>query len=834
MAEIDWGRVPSARTRSSTENGLRSWLARYFDWEDWLTLVLALAATVTVAAGLESTGWSKEMPALTLVAMIALVSAMIVARSRMSVFAAWPLAVFLGLLVTSWQTLDAVGPGTFEQRIDTIYERFNDWFGIAFNGGVSNDPLPFNTLVVGLTWLGTFLFGWSVFRWHHAWLGLIPGGVALFVGVVLVSDSLSSAVALYVLFGFLLVMRTNLTKRMVEWRAANISYPPFISLSFLHYSAWALLALLAAAWIAPSGPFSTPSAIEAVIIRIEGAGVDFVRLAGPLHVNKVIPVHSYTGVLPFQGSVNLGDRELLLVQVQDPTLKGPFTLRGAVYDEYGSGGWVVGDREELKLSAITTGQISQALAESDIKGRLVPLEVTLEAKSVVGTVIFTPGQPVGSDSTASVQFPAGSLTTVSGGLFGTGTTLSDDEVLRRWLPDWLIGTSVKRDPEGRVQYIEGFDTREQVLPDATKLDPGGRVKKGESYKVTGFVPTMSDDDLRDAGGSYPAWVSDQYLELPGSVTFRVRNLAREIAALEPTAFDKAEAIEQHLRDFYPIDYNVADTPPGEDTVDYFLFEGKRGFFDYHASAMVVMLRVVRVPARLAVGFVIEESDVQGDGTYLVRDRNAYTWTEVYFPTYGWIPFNPSPDRPADLTPKERDEPNLIGGFDLSDFPNLPVGADPIFPGADGLPSAGDFGGIFSTGTSSAPNYMPWLAAGAGLIIIMVAGSAAVGWRRSVQGLPYPQQLWEKTVRLSRLAGHGPGSSQTPSEFAVDLQRAFRGHRVIGEITSAYNRSRFGRSNVDANERARLERQWRPLRNAMIGRMVSRLLKRGKKTIDLAD
>jgi hypothetical protein len=289
-----------------------------------------------------------------------------------------------------------------------------------------------------------------------------------------------------------------------------------------------------------------------------------------------------------------------------------------------------------------------------------------------------------------------------------------------------------------------------------------------------------------------------------------------------------------LRDFYPVDYNVDDTPPGEDTVDYFLFEGKRGFFDYHASAMAVMLRVVGVPARLAVGFVIEESDVQGDGTYLVRDRNAYTWTEVFFPTYGWIPFNPSPDRPADLTPKDRDESDLTGGFDLSDFPGLPVGADPIFPGADGLPSAGDFGEIFSAGSSDAPNYMPWLLAGAGIVIVLVAASAGVGWRRSVQGLPYPQQLWEKTVRLSKLAGHGPGPGQTPSEFAGNLQRAFRGHRVIGEISSAYNRSRFGRSDVEAVERARLERQWRPLRNAMIGRMVSRVLKRGKKTIDLPD
>jgi transglutaminase-like putative cysteine protease len=834
MAEIEWGRSPSASASAQAPGAVRLWVERYFNWEDWLTLGLGLAAAVTVAAGLETTGWSRQMPALTLVAVIALVTAMLMARSRMSVFSAWPVAVVLGLLVTAWQTLDAVGPGSFEERIDAVYYRFDDWFTIAFAGGVSNDSLPFNTLVVGLTWLGTFLFGWSLYRWHHAWLGLIPGGVALFAGVVFVSDSLSSAVALYVLFGFLLVMRTNLTKRMAEWRSANINYPPYISLSFLHFAAWAILALLAASWIAPSGPFTTPTAVNALVAQFEGAGIDFVRLAGPLHVNKVIPVHNYTGVLPFQGTVNLGDRELMLVEVQDPTLEGPFTLRGTVYDEYTSGGWIGGDREELELSTTTQGQISQALAESDIEGRIVPLEVTLDAKSVVGTVIFTPGQPVGSNSAVKVEVPSGSLATYSGVLVGTGTMMTDEEIVSSRLPDSLIPTSIVRDSAGRVEYVEGFDTSEQALPDTTVLDPGSRVKKGESYTVTGFVPIVSDDDLRAAGDDYPDWVNETYIYGRDPVPFRVRDLAREITAFEPTPFDKTKAIEQHLRGFYPIDYNVGDTPPGRDTVDYFLFDAQRGFFDYHASAMAVMLREVDVPARLAVGFVIDESDVLGSGSYQVRDANAYTWTEVYFPTYGWIPFNPSPDRPADLTPNEREDSDLIGGFDLSDFPGLPVGADPIFDFGEGFPEPGDFGQILSSRGADAPNLLPWILAGGAAIIVLAAGSATIGWRRSVQGLAYPQQLWEKTVRLSTLAGHGPQPGETPNEFARKLQSAFRGHRVITDISKAYNRSRFARGEVGAGERYELERLWRPLRNAMLGRIVSRVLKRGNKTIDLRD
>ena len=121
-----------------------------------------------------------------------------------------------------------------------------------------------------------------------------------------------------------------------------------------------------------------------------------------------------------------------------------------------------------------------------------------------------------------------------------------------------------------------------------------------------------------------------------------------------------------------------------------------------------------------------------------------------------------------------------------------------------------------------------------MIVVLAAGSATFGWRRSVQGLPYPQQLWEKTVRLSKLAGHGPQTGQTPNEFARSLQKAFRGHRVIGDLSKAYNHSRFGRGEIEAADRDELARQWGPLRNAMFRRTVARLLKRGNKTIDLPD
>src|SRR5207249_4418734 len=102
--------------------------------------------------------------------------------------------------------------------------------------------------------------------------------------------------------------------------------------------------------------------------------------------------------------------------------------------------------------------------------------------------------------------------------------------------------------------------------------------------------------LRAAGTSYPSWVTQSYLQLPRRVPARVRDKARVIAAGTDDPYGAASAIEAYLRTF-PIDYSVSAAPNGQDPVDYFLFDAQRGYFDYHASAMTVMLRTLGIPAR---------------------------------------------------------------------------------------------------------------------------------------------------------------------------------------------------------------------------------------------
>jgi len=847
---MEWTRpVRAAERRQLPTWAQRAW-DRYFDWEDWLTLALILGATASVSVTLEAGGWSKQMPALTLVSTLAIVGALFLARSRLPALVAWAASVLLGATVVFWQTLVMVGPGSPGERLDNLYFRFDAWLYAAFHDGVANDPLPFNILVLGITWLGVFLFAWSVFRWHNAWIGLIPGGIALFVDLAFVGDSLSGAALLYYLFGFLLIMRTNLLSRMARWRAEEIPYPPLVSFTFLNFSFWALLALVTAAWVAPAGPFRTPGFVQDIVVRVEDVGVDFVRLAGPLRSNKVVPVHNYTQVLPFQGSVNLGGRELMTVKVDNEELRGPFVLRGAVYDTYGSGGWQANDREAVELPGAALEQLDENLGAGELSGHVVRISVEMETRTVAGTVLFSVGEPLTSDPSVTARVPAGSLEKIVVRLPLGGRQMSDQEIFRSYLPEGYIGVRVVRSDNGRVQYVEAFDSRALAAMDTVVLEPPGRIRKGGSYEVTSFVRTATEEQLRATDRNYPQWVRSLYAQLPADFPAAVAEIARTTAVqylqnkgtlpTRPSSegpvpdlaaapvYDIAKGIEDYLRQL-PVDYGVKDTPPGKDTVEYFLTEAQRGYFDYHASAMVVMLRALDIPARLGVGYVIDEEDFDKDRNgYVVKDSNTYSWPEVYFPGYGWIIFNPTPDRPANLYPQPGGPDAAPGdGVDLSDFPGLPVGADPLFEFERGPIQVAGAPAAAGPAVGQGESYTTTAVAALAAFAVLMAAAVGLGWRRSVAGLPLEQQTWEKLVRLSSLAGHPLRPGQTPREYANALERALRGLRGVSLIAEAYARSRFGPRGASLEERGRIVEMWPHVRGTLLRAIAKRALRQGR-------
>jgi transglutaminase-like putative cysteine protease len=190
----------------------------------------------------------------------------------------------------------------------------------------------------------------------------------------------------------------------------------------------------------------------------------------------------------------------------------------------------------------------------------------------------------------------------------------------------------------------------QTGSDGSVLNVPGRVAAGVREGPSSIGIYAAEADARDPASfvrgstsrDYPPGLAERYLQLP-RVDSRIADLARRVAGQAESNYDRARAIESFLKTSYGYTLELpGDTP---DPLAYFLFERKKGHCEYFASSMTVMLRTLRIPARVVNGFRGGEyNDVTG--SYIVRERDAHSWVEAYFPEFGWVTFDPTPAGPA--------------------------------------------------------------------------------------------------------------------------------------------------------------------------------------------
>lgn len=123
-----------------------------------------------------------------------------------------------------------------------------------------------------------------------------------------------------------------------------------------------------------------------------------------------------------------------------------------------------------------------------------------------------------------------------------------------------------------------------------------------------------------------------------STTQRVRDLAAQITKGLPNDWEKAQAIQRAIAARCVYDANTPAYPPGQDDVDYFLFNAKRGYCEMFASAMAVMARCVGIQAKYATGYLLDPNDVS-DGNLRIRDNDSHAWAILNFQHVGWIVFD---------------------------------------------------------------------------------------------------------------------------------------------------------------------------------------------------
>ncbi len=202
--------------------------------------------------------------------------------------------------------------------------------------------------------------------------------------------------------------------------------------------------------------------------------------------------------------------------------------------------------------------------------------------------------------------------------------------------DVLFAAAVPREVSGRLHLISLDETRSLHNPQH-EYAAGAVI-----YEMVSDTGLPSPAELRRASAEYLPEIRLLYLRLP-QLDPRVAALARQVTAPATNNYDRALAIQNYLRD----NFGYTLDPPGiepADPIGSFLFKSKQGYCEYFATAMALMLRTMDIPSRLVNGFQTGSYNRVGKD-FVVRARDAHTWVEVYFPQYGWIPFDPTPADP---------------------------------------------------------------------------------------------------------------------------------------------------------------------------------------------
>jgi transglutaminase-like putative cysteine protease len=188
-------------------------------------------------------------------------------------------------------------------------------------------------------------------------------------------------------------------------------------------------------------------------------------------------------------------------------------------------------------------------------------------------------------------------------------------------------------------------------------------KRGATYSETAYTPSPSPTDLASTGTAYPPEVSSgitvggtllppfESNEQPRGTPVPQDYLRASDAVWSASGADKAKTpfgaaflVEHYLRSA-PFAYDLTPkqkkgVPPLVD----FMTRSHHGYCQMFSGAMALVLRLHGIPARVAVGFTTGRAPKKSGDPYVVVDRNAHAWVEVFFPGFGWMPFEPTPSR----------------------------------------------------------------------------------------------------------------------------------------------------------------------------------------------
>jgi transglutaminase-like putative cysteine protease len=590
-------------------------------WGDWLSALLLIILMQVAVGRLLATRWTQDLSLVQLTALLGTLLGLLLGISVFRRFWVFFFTLAYGVIIIPWQlglTLDVEAPTGWVDRLNILGARLQVVLQELLTHKAVTDSILFLVLMALLFWVLSVYSGVVLVRQANPWKVIIPGGLTVFVihsfDPLLVSRSWY--LAFYLFFALLLLARLVFIKNAAAWRARRTHTPPDMGFDFIRITLVLSMVLIFFAWNVPVVAETFKPAVDIWHTASQpwlSAKDRMSFMFASLRASVGLVQNFYGASLPLGLGSPLSDR--IVFEVQGPTDApngGRFYWEARTYDTYEGNQW-----------------ISTMSTHRTISNGSLDLSQPGASQRPVINFTFFPYDPISN------------LFTVP-------------ELL------WVNVQSqayMTTNPDGTVDY--------------STLMSQDFVHPGDSYEVKAAVDAETISQLQAAGTDYPQWALDNYLQLPSSVTPRTKALAKTIAGDLTDPYDIANAVTEWLRDNIQYDQSISQPPPNQERIDWFLFDYKRGFCNYYASAEVVLLRSLGIPTRMAVGFAEGQREVppipnvpQGVGpvqqisetsTYVVRQKDAHAWPEVFFPGIGWVIFEPTVSQPPLFRPSGNPE-----------------------------------------------------------------------------------------------------------------------------------------------------------------------------------
>jgi transglutaminase-like putative cysteine protease len=347
------------------------------------------------------------------------------------------------------------------------------------------------------------------------------------------------------------------------------------------------------------------------------------------------------------------------------------------------------------------------------------------------------------------------------------------------------------------------------------------------YSVVSRSNPVLPADLQPQPVSYPDSFVRYFLQAPMH-SERIDELAREIVQTKRSTYEKALAIQEHLTGNYrySLDAPLADQAS---PLEEFLFNRKTGYCEHYATAMVIMLRTVGIPARLVTGFLATEWNEYGN-YYVVRQQDAHAWVEVHLPQSGWIVMDPTPataEEPGQTSPAWQAFGRILDNVRLrwnrlvvqySPADQLAVVREIKSGSTSASNRAWDSLSALVTSTTALFGKSGEYLSRSALLFVLLLGLAVIGlgailwvrfarpWERTLffkadrQEEPAISHLYRQMIRHLEKRGIARPAAMAPLEVIRITQEQWKdAGSAVGTITALYCRGRFGQMPLTSEE-----------------------------------